>query len=110
MSDYQVPDELIPLVSQILADWDRRPIDRERLPSTAARVDVDREQQARQILAAVLPAHKATIRAEIIMAERAAIITGIKEYFAASDDPLYDDVQTLCGRIERGEYGTRGET
>lgn len=42
-------------------------------------------------------------------AERAAIIKGIKDYFAAVDDPVYEDVRILCGRIERGEYSaTRG--
>ncbi|MEV7805037.1 hypothetical protein AB0O28_19010 [Microbispora sp. NPDC088329] len=37
-------------------------------------------------------------------AERAAIINGIRSYFVAVDGPLYEDVRTLCGRIERGEY------
>ncbi|GIH70310.1 hypothetical protein [Sphaerimonospora thailandensis] len=42
----------------------------------------------------------AAIRAE----ERAAIIVGIRAYFAPVDDPLHEDVRILCGRIERGEY------
>ena len=36
--------------------------------------------------------------------ERTQIINLIKGYFAAVDDDLYDDVETLCGRIERGEH------
>lgn len=70
-------------------------------PVTEARVHA-----APAILAAVLPAHEAMIRAKVIKAERAAIIAGIKHYFAPSDDPLYEDVRILCDRIERGEYGT----
>lgn len=42
-----------------------------------------------------------------IAAERAVIVEGIRQYFAAVDEELYDDVETLCGRITRGEYGTR---
>jgi hypothetical protein len=55
------------------------------------------EREVRSILAAVLPAHEDTVRA--------AIVKDIKHYFASVDDSLYDDVITLCGRIERGEYG-----
>jgi hypothetical protein len=46
----------------------------------------------------------------VLEAERAAIIKGIKEFFASVDDTLYDDLITLCGRIERGEYSARGES
>ncbi|MGW0805267.1 hypothetical protein [Nonomuraea sp. NPDC002799] len=42
-----------------------------------------------------------------IAAERAAIVEGIKSYFAPVDDPLYEDVRILCDRITRGEYGAR---
>lgn len=59
--------------------------------------------QTKQGAISILDAHAR----EVIEAERAALIMDIKHFFAATDDPLYDDVQTLCGRIERGEYGTR---
>lgn len=36
---------------------------------------------------------------------RAALVKDIRHYFSAVDDPLYEDVETLCGRILRGEYG-----
>lgn len=39
-----------------------------------------------------------------VEAEREAIVRGIRHYFAPVDDPLHEDVETLCGRILRGEY------
>ncbi|WP_436759363.1 helix-turn-helix domain-containing protein [Streptosporangium sp. V21-05] len=36
--------------------------------------------------------------------ERARISAMVRHYFAASDDPLFEDVRILCGRIERGEH------
>lgn len=42
-----------------------------------------------------------------IVAERAAIVEGIKGYFAPADDPPYEDVRILCDRITRGEYSAR---
>lgn len=44
---------------------------------------------------------------DAITAERAAIVNGIQHYFAPVDDPLWDDVRTLCDRILRGEYSPR---
>ena len=42
---------------------------------------------------------------EVVEAQRAALVKDIKHYFAPVDDPLFEDVKILCGRIERGEYG-----
>lgn len=36
--------------------------------------------------------------------ERAAILTVIRSYFAPVEGDLWGDVQTLCGRIERGNH------
>ncbi|GAA4209560.1 hypothetical protein GCM10022252_76260 [Streptosporangium oxazolinicum] len=36
--------------------------------------------------------------------ERTHIAAMVRHYFAASDDPLCEDVRILCGRIERGEH------
>lgn len=44
---------------------------------------------------------------EVIEAEKAALVKDIQHYFAAVDEDLFDDVKTLCGRITRGECGTR---
>lgn len=56
----------------------------------------------RGILANAIP----EIERRAVEAERAAIVGGIKHYFASMDDPLHKDVRILCERIERGEYET----
>lgn len=56
-------------------------------------------------LRAVLPVHREQVEREVLTAQRAELVKGIREYFAAADDPLYEDVRILCDRIERGEYG-----
>lgn len=42
--------------------------------------------------------------------ERALVVAYIRDYFSAVDDDLYDDVKTLCGRIERGNHLPAPET
>jgi DNA-binding LacI/PurR family transcriptional regulator len=67
------------------------------------------ERAAGLVMAEVQPTLE-QLRAQIadeVREERAANIAGIKAYFAAVDDPLYEDVEILCGRIKRGEYGSR---
>lgn len=53
------------------------------------------------------------IERRAVETERAAIVRNIRHYFAASGsdgpDGLWDDVEVLCGRIERGEYGANKE-
>ncbi|MEV7013333.1 hypothetical protein [Streptosporangium sp. NPDC051022] len=44
------------------------------------------------------------LREQVRAEERAAIARMVRHYFAAADDPLYEDVRILCGRIERGEH------
>lgn len=66
----------------------------------AERPDVTLEEVDDRALAAVLDRHEQMVRDS----ERAAITRGVKYYFASVEDSLYDDVMTLCGRIERGEY------
>lgn len=41
---------------------------------------------------------------DVRASERAQIVAMIRHYFAAAEDPLYEDVRILCGRIERGEH------
>lgn len=36
--------------------------------------------------------------------ERAEIVEMIRHYFSTIADELWDDVETLCGRITRGEH------
>lgn len=78
---------------------------REHYRRARARIEATPEGHCAALADAVMPIVEAE-RQRAIEAERAAIVKGIKEYFAASDDPLYEDVRVLCGRIERGEYGT----
>lgn len=85
-----VPDDLI----QIMADAEF-----DAPPGCSAR------DSYRTVLAAVVP----VIERRAVEAERAAIVKNIRHYFAASDDPLFEDVKVLCGRIERGEYGASKE-
>ena len=46
----------------------------------------------------------AAIAERVRREERAAIARMVRHYFAAVDDPLYEDVRILCERIERGEH------
>ncbi|GIH29088.1 hypothetical protein Aph01nite_73980 [Acrocarpospora phusangensis] len=55
---------------------------------------------------AVPPAVAAAVQAAVT-AERAAIVAGIRHYFAPAEDALWDDVRILCDRITRGEYSPR---
>lgn len=55
---------------------------------------------ARAVLEAAAPPIAQQARVE----ERALVVAYIRDYFAAVDDGLYDDVKTLCGRIEHGNH------
>lgn len=66
-------------------------------------------ERYRRLAIRTLNAVAPEIERRAVEAERAAIIGGIKHYFSPVDDELWDDVQTLIGRIERGEYGARKE-
>lgn len=83
---------------------------RETQPTTGAQTMGFVYELADRIAEHALP----EIERRAVEAERAAIVKNIRHYFAASDsdgpDGLWEDVQILCGRIERGEYGAREET
>jgi len=96
MKPEDVPAELVDMLADPLTDDAHENCEETGCPGN---VRPYFEDLARWVLADLIP--------EIQRQERAAIAKGLKHYFAASDDPLYEDVRILCGRIERGEYSTR---
>ncbi|MER7126658.1 hypothetical protein [Micrococcus luteus] len=90
-----IPAEAVRTVAEILRYWE---VDASGEGDIAPVEEFDTD--ARELLEAAAPLIAEQARHE----ERAAITKLIRSHFAAADDPLYEDIRTLCGRIERGEH------